>query len=297
MSLITRCTTCETLFRVVPDQLRISDGWVRCGQCGEVFDAAQNLLESLPQEQQILAAGPVIQTPDPSTNPLPGTPGTHDPLQNRQPAADAPAVQPPQTAGAAGLAAERQYEWPQRAAPDDVEDYDNLSFMQQRNSASGSHRPVLRAAMAVLLVLLATGLGLQVAYQERDRITALVPAARPALAALCALARCQLAPMRQIESIVIDGSTFERIRGDTYRFAVSLRNTAGIDIAMPSLELSITDAQDQALVRRVFQPADFAAGTTVLGGGAEWSTKLTMGVKTSSPGERISGYRVLAFYP
>ena len=44
MSLITRCTACQTLFRVVPDQLRISDGWVRCGQCGEIFDAAQNLL-------------------------------------------------------------------------------------------------------------------------------------------------------------------------------------------------------------------------------------------------------------
>ena len=44
MSLITRCTACQTLFKVVPDQLRISDGWVRCGQCGEIFDAAQNLL-------------------------------------------------------------------------------------------------------------------------------------------------------------------------------------------------------------------------------------------------------------
>ena len=193
--------------------------------------------------------------------------------------------------------AERQHEWPLRAAPDDIEDYDNVSFMQQRNSGSQPRRPVLRAAMAVLLVVLSMVLGLQVAYHERDRIAALVPASRPALVALCALARCQLAPMRQIGSIVIDGSTFERLRGDTYRFAVSLRNNAGIDVAMPSLELSITDAQDQALVRRVFQPADFAAGTTVLGGGAEWSTKLTMGVKTASPGERVSGYRVLAFYP
>ena len=122
--------------------------------------------------------------------------------------------------------AERQHEWPLRAAPDDIEDYDNVSFMQQRNSGSQPRRPVLRAAMAVLLVVLSMVLGLQVAYHERDRIAALVPASRPALVALCALARCQLAPMRQIGSIVIDGSTFERLRGDTYRFAVSLRNTA-----------------------------------------------------------------------
>ncbi|MBS0303672.1 MAG: zinc-ribbon domain-containing protein, partial [Proteobacteria bacterium] len=36
MSLVTRCPACSTLFKVVPDQIRIAAGWVRCGQCGEV---------------------------------------------------------------------------------------------------------------------------------------------------------------------------------------------------------------------------------------------------------------------
>ena len=45
MSLITRCPACATTFKVVPDQLRISDGWVRCGQCTEVFDATANLVQ------------------------------------------------------------------------------------------------------------------------------------------------------------------------------------------------------------------------------------------------------------
>ncbi len=39
MSLVTRCRACGTMFRVVQDQLRISDGWVRCGRCDTVFDA------------------------------------------------------------------------------------------------------------------------------------------------------------------------------------------------------------------------------------------------------------------
>ncbi|MDB5895340.1 MAG: hypothetical protein JWQ88_2871, partial [Rhodoferax sp.] len=43
MALITRCPVCGTRFKVVPDQLRISDGWVRCGECGEVFDASAEL--------------------------------------------------------------------------------------------------------------------------------------------------------------------------------------------------------------------------------------------------------------
>ena len=45
MSLATRCTACGTIFRVVQDQLRISEGWVRCGRCAEVFDAGEQLFD------------------------------------------------------------------------------------------------------------------------------------------------------------------------------------------------------------------------------------------------------------
>ena len=45
MSLITRCPACATMFKVVRDQLRISGGWVRCGQCAEVFDASAHMVD------------------------------------------------------------------------------------------------------------------------------------------------------------------------------------------------------------------------------------------------------------
>lgn len=43
MSFTTRCPVCGTVFRVVADQLKISDGWVRCGHCSDVFDATIHL--------------------------------------------------------------------------------------------------------------------------------------------------------------------------------------------------------------------------------------------------------------
>lgn len=43
MSLATRCPECGTTFKVVRDQLRISDGWVRCGRCSHVFDGTEHL--------------------------------------------------------------------------------------------------------------------------------------------------------------------------------------------------------------------------------------------------------------
>lgn len=62
MSLIAICPACNTHFSVVPDQLKISEGWVRCGKCGEVFDAIVHSssdsnetfsmpLEAMPQRQ------------------------------------------------------------------------------------------------------------------------------------------------------------------------------------------------------------------------------------------------------
>jgi predicted Zn finger-like uncharacterized protein len=46
MDLIACCPACRTRYKLVPDQLRISDGWVRCGQCDEIFDASQQMVET-----------------------------------------------------------------------------------------------------------------------------------------------------------------------------------------------------------------------------------------------------------
>jgi predicted Zn finger-like uncharacterized protein len=45
MSLATRCTACNTVFKVVQDQLKVSKGWVRCGRCDTVFNALEELFE------------------------------------------------------------------------------------------------------------------------------------------------------------------------------------------------------------------------------------------------------------
>ena len=44
-TLATRCSACNTAFRVVQDQLKVSEGWVRCGRCGEVFNALDRIFD------------------------------------------------------------------------------------------------------------------------------------------------------------------------------------------------------------------------------------------------------------
>ena len=48
MDLFTRCTRCETVFRVTTGDLQASGGQVRCGRCQTVFDAFASLTAKPP---------------------------------------------------------------------------------------------------------------------------------------------------------------------------------------------------------------------------------------------------------
>ena len=70
MHFTTRCPACGTMFRVVPDQLKISDGWVRCGHCTDVFDATLYLETWAPavpsaEGDGVAAAAPTAETTGP----------------------------------------------------------------------------------------------------------------------------------------------------------------------------------------------------------------------------------------
>jgi predicted Zn finger-like uncharacterized protein len=59
--MLTRCPTCRTRFRLHPAQLQAAGGRVRCGQCGNVFDArpVENAGDApAPQPAATLVSGP-----------------------------------------------------------------------------------------------------------------------------------------------------------------------------------------------------------------------------------------------
>lgn len=86
MSLATRCTACGTVFRVVQDQLKVSEGWVRCGRCGEVFNALEGLFD--------LERSTAPQLATRSASPESGGTGTSVSGQVPLDAAPAPLVRP-----------------------------------------------------------------------------------------------------------------------------------------------------------------------------------------------------------
>ena len=171
---------------------------------------------------------------------------------------------------------------------------EEVSFVLTARRKAFWRKPAVRAMLVVLLLAATLGLVAQVAVQERDRIAALDARARPWLLKLCAPLRCDIAPQRQIADVVIDSSSFNKARGDSYQLALAMKSKAGIPLAMPAVELTLTDAQDQPVLRRVLLPADMGAPAELPARG-EWATSVSVIVTTG--GARVAGYRLLAFYP
>lgn len=344
------------MFRVVPDQLRISDGWVRCGQCDEVFDATAQLVveessgqggapgsatgavEHTPQvahfaEPSVVPALEVAPESVDALAPPDGQDGAHDlePMSmdididfGDTPQADTFLEQNPHAVPP--LAFESEPVEPEEDAPDHAEPprqdqnqdprpdavprYQQadvqqgpaaadpkLSFMRPARARSRQLRPWVRVALVLLNLILIAGLLLQVVVQERDRIAATEPATQPFLESICAVLVCKVSPLRKIESVVMDSSSFTKVRADVYRLNFTLKNTALTAVATPAVELTLTDLQDQSVVRRVFLAQDFGVKQTVMAPGSELAASLTVSANLSGDAARISGYRLLAFYP
>ncbi len=318
MSLITRCPACGTMFKVVADQLRISEGWVRCGHCSEIFDATADLRDESELELPT-AAAPLLareETPEPAEEPAPSSgftsslhsevdasmvEGAPDPFEIEELAEvlkEDPRDQPFELRRADDAGAEPvgPYGYSRPTPLEPEPELHDLSFVRQARRNEFWKRRSVRALLALLLVVLAALLAVQVAWRDRDRLALTSPQLRPWLARMCDVMHCRLGPPQQIDAIAIETSSFNKLRGDSYRLNVTLRNTAGNDVAMPSLELTLTDAQDQPVVRRVLQPPDFAPGRAAMPSG-DWSTSVALAVNGTSAAGRIAGYRLLAFYP
>lgn len=88
MSLATRCTHCGTIFKIVEDQLKVSEGWVRCGRCNQVFNALPTLFD-LSSEAPPPRATPPVAPPAPE--PVHAMPAPPPPEHLPEPEAPPPA--------------------------------------------------------------------------------------------------------------------------------------------------------------------------------------------------------------
>jgi predicted Zn finger-like uncharacterized protein len=270
----TRCPGCSTVFRVTSEQLAMRDGQVRCGHCKSVFDG---------NVQQVSLA--------PATPRDEGTPGLDEvaPGPATVTSRDARALEPPDIPGEPVVAA---------AATEagEVPGEDRFSRPTPARSRRARTAGYL-VAVAVLLVLVAA----QAAFHFRDGVAAHWPETRPLLVRMCSVAGCTIRPLRDVAMSYLSIDASDLQADPAHRglliLTATVRNRAAWSLAYPYLELTLTDAQDQVVVRRALAPADYAGGTADVQQGIAPNGEIAVRVFIDASATTQAGYRLYMFYP
>lgn len=327
MNLATRCSACGTIFRVVQDQLKVSEGWVRCGRCDDVFNAVEALFD-------LDSESPPPWTPPP-------------PVAHAAPSLDADTVQqatPPyderevaeldEDDRIASRFFQPDHFGSGRSPADSVSQRDRVDFADAKFNDSllddddddpaatatplapmqdntpgfvrhaeereRSRRPLARVMVAVGCLMLVATLAVQVAHHFRDTFAARWPITRAPLAGWCVLAGCSLQAPRRLEDVQVENTTLSRatVGTDTFRLAVTLRNRGTLPVALPAIEVTLTDGNGQMVSRKALSPADFRrTDGAAIGQAIAPNTEAPLQVLLATGTSRVSGYTVEVFYP
>ena len=284
MNLVTRCPTCGTAFRIQPAQLAARGGRVRCGKCSSIFDAVASL-----QDQDGVPArlerSPQLGLFDPSRRQQRASPDMTIQLDMSaaEPAASRP---PPRSAAPSARPLARKGGTPE-PVPEFLEDEPPPTR--------------LRFLWAFLTLLALVGLAGQMLIHFRTELALQVPQMRPFLVTACEAIGCRVRLPRHPALMSIESSDLQAAPGQDKLVVLNaaIRNRASFPQEYPDLELTLTDENDRAVVRRVLTPAEYLAAalrkdaTKGIGPGAEVDVHLYFDTSRV----RATGYRLYLFFP
>jgi hypothetical protein len=126
-----------------------------------------------------------------------------------------------------------------------------------------------------------------------------LPAARPALLALCDAIGCAIQAPHDIDALVIEGSELQAdpAHRGLLILTATLRNRSPLAVGYPYVELALTDARDQTVASRALAPGDYAPGSTDLSAGLAPNAELGIKLFVDASATNQAGYRLYLFYP
>ncbi len=315
MSLAARCPQCHTVFRISGEQLSAAQGWVRCGGCGAVFDATTHLAtpDGAALEVPTVHAPVEAHPPAPATAPAPApspaptlaptpVPSATPPLQAMPdidlelpdlgalpPTPPAPA---PQTAASPTPAPTPPLPPAPASTPEPRPTPVPAPSPTAAAPAAAAPGPSPLLVLALLLSLLAL-----LAYAARGPIVQQWPQLRPWVVQGCASLGCQLPAERNLQALQLLGSSLSQDDSSGHhQLRLQWHNRGDAPVLMPSIDLSIVDAQGEVLARRTLEPTELQPVLRALAPGAEAAATVVLDLRALAP-EGIASFRVSTFYP
>lgn len=309
MNYITSCPKCDTQFLLSDDHIKAQRGKVQCGHCEHVFNAKNRLIAASDTSENTPAKQTELSEVDISESSV-----GNQPMQE----VDLLAVldtTPKQTASINETSFQDTY----TEHVSSLEAYNSDNQIHDRFNASEQHQPSTnpffindfandtefkksspkKNSYLILFCVLLFLFGLlQAAFFMRTQIAAYYPVLKPLMTQLCNKADCKIDLPKHLEFIVIGESDMQEHENyqSVINFSTSIVNNAGYVQAYPSIELTLTNADDNAVIRKIVLPKAYLPPGTDVTSGIAAHEEIHIKLPVYVDHEVVTGYRVQLIY-
>jgi predicted Zn finger-like uncharacterized protein len=158
-----------------------------------------------------------------------------------------------------------------------------------------------RIAFAIACVPLALLAAFQLFLAMRDWALESWPSLRPFMVQSCSLYGCAVRWPAHAQLLAIVGSDLAAIPGtDVVELNAAIRSRAGFVMALPALEVTLTDTQNHTIARKVFLPVDYLASSgepsSRIDEGLAPGSDLSVRLVFEARGLNATGFVIYPFY-
>ena len=326
MNYITSCPACETQFLLTKDDLKAHRGKVQCGQCHQVFNAKNRLIEVSDDIHSVDEYTAAEHTDDFEENTISTEMADFD--------SESPTEQlePSHTADERPISAALNEVLETVPNLADLSTQNEEDYQESDGSYTGSKqnadsiaeedvdidavrapifidditadpnfqltKPKRNIWMILAAILLLIAAILQSIYFLRSTIAVNYPQLKPHLEEACRHLNCSVNLPQHLDLLTIDDSDMQE--SDDYQnvinFSSLLINNAPHAQAFPNIELTLTDTDDQPVLRKLVPPKDYLNSGVNIADGMTANEEVRINLAINVQNLSVAGYRVLITY-
>lgn len=248
----TQCSDCLTIYMVAPELLAQARGSVFCSHCTALFDALRTLTTDLPAGAQRLPS--------------------HE-SGVAVPTLTSPVMRPVAVARARNV--------------DSTRDAPTPEFARAHRAPPGAPGWIWKTGLTLLAPLLLA----QVAWGQRNELLQ-NPVSRAWIERGCAVLRCTLPLARDADSFILLSRDVRPHPSVPNALIISatLRNDADVTQAFPTVEITLTDLDEQRIAMRRFKPAEYLGDARTLNSGLAAHASTALVFEVADPGKNAVAY-------
>jgi predicted Zn finger-like uncharacterized protein len=301
MNYITSCPACETQFLLTTEHLKAHRGKVQCGHCEHIFNAKNRLTEvsddiqstaeynaSLESSKQSSIANaedkPINEVLD---GVLGAVPNLEDLNANSALFSD---TSDPFIGDQTHIEIEDSYSF---------EDEKPIAIDDLATSPKFKKDKVkLNIGTLLLSLLLIVLAALQSIYFLRTEIASEYPQFKPFLVQACTVLQCNIDLPKNLDFFAIDDSDMQESESyeNVIDFSSLLINNANYVQSYPNIELTLTDTDDQPVIRRLIKPNEYLKANTNVATGMASKDEVRIKLAINVADLSVAGYRVSLAY-